>query len=306
MSTATTSTGPAVPHGDPHGEHAAHGPAHLQHHFDSVVQQRESATQGMWLFLATEFLLFAGLFCAYAVYRALHPEIFLYAHMFLDPFWGAFNTVVLILSSFTMAAGVWAIERGKKNLCAVLLALTILGGVGFMCVKYVEYRAKWQHGMLWGKYYDPDPHYVEEHLKAHGHTEQKHATPETGATLQPHANVKPPPAAATSSDAPHPTFAAPSEAVPTGTALEHPAPPQLSVEQRARNVQLFFSVYFGMTGLHGLHVLAGMITIAWVLRRVLRGEFSAEYHTPVHMTGLYWHVVDLIWIYLFPLLYLIH
>ena len=68
---------------------------------------------------------------------------------------------------------------------------------------------------------------------------------------------------------------------------------------------LFFSFYFMMTGLHGLHIVGGMVVIAWVLRRSLRGEFGPKYYTPVDLVGLYWHLVDLIWIYLFPLLYLI-
>ena len=71
------------------------------------------------------------------------------------------------------------------------------------------------------------------------------------------------------------------------------------------NPHIFFSVYFVMTGLHGIHVIAGMIVISWVLRRTIKNEFSGEYYTPIEMAGLYWHLVDLIWIYLFPLLYLI-
>jgi cytochrome c oxidase subunit 3 len=71
------------------------------------------------------------------------------------------------------------------------------------------------------------------------------------------------------------------------------------------NPHIFFGVYFLMTGLHGIHVLAGMATIGWVLRRTLRGEFSAQYYTPIEMTGLYWHLVDLIWIFLFPMFYLV-
>ncbi len=71
------------------------------------------------------------------------------------------------------------------------------------------------------------------------------------------------------------------------------------------NPHLFFSVYYAMTGLHGLHVIAGMIAIGYVLRRTIRGDFSSEYYNPVEIAGLYWHLVDLIWIYLFPLLYLI-
>ncbi len=68
---------------------------------------------------------------------------------------------------------------------------------------------------------------------------------------------------------------------------------------------LFFSLYFMMTGLHGVHVLIGMAVIAWVLRRTARGEFGPHYYTPVELVGFYWHFVDLVWIYLFPLLYLV-
>ncbi|MBI4890558.1 MAG: cytochrome c oxidase subunit 3 family protein [Acidobacteria bacterium] len=68
---------------------------------------------------------------------------------------------------------------------------------------------------------------------------------------------------------------------------------------------MFFSFYFMMTGLHGIHVLLGMMAIIWILFRTIRGDFSSDYYAPVDITGLYWHLVDLIWIYLFPLMYLI-
>jgi cytochrome c oxidase subunit 3 len=71
------------------------------------------------------------------------------------------------------------------------------------------------------------------------------------------------------------------------------------------NPHIFFSIYFSMTGLHGIHVLIGMIVITWILIRTSKNHFSPEYYTPIEMTGLYWHLVDLIWIFLFPLLYLI-
>ncbi len=73
----------------------------------------------------------------------------------------------------------------------------------------------------------------------------------------------------------------------------------------ATNPHLFFSVYFAMTGLHGIHVIAGMITISWMMYRTSKNHFSADYYTPIEMTGLYWHLVDLIWIFLFPMLYLV-
>jgi hypothetical protein len=100
----------------------------------------------MWLFLATEILLFAGLFCAYAVYRANHPEIFEYAHHYLDWELGAINTAVLLCSSFTMATGVWAAQYGKQKLLVAMLAVTLLGGFGFLGIKYVEYKAQVEEG----------------------------------------------------------------------------------------------------------------------------------------------------------------
>jgi cytochrome c oxidase subunit III len=74
---------------------------------------------------------------------------------------------------------------------------------------------------------------------------------------------------------------------------------------KAAQAPLFFSVYFVMTGIHGLHVIIGMGVIYWLIRRTSRGDFGPKYFTPVEMTGLYWHFVDLVWIYLFPLLYLV-
>ena len=94
---------------------------HLQHHFDTAEQQFDAGKLGMWLFLATEILLFGGLFCAYAVYRANHPEIFLYAHQFLDKSLGGTNTVILLCSSLTMAWAVRASQLGQRKLLIGLL-----------------------------------------------------------------------------------------------------------------------------------------------------------------------------------------
>lgn len=74
---------------------------------------------------------------------------------------------------------------------------------------------------------------------------------------------------------------------------------------KGTNPHIFFSIYFAMTGLHGFHVIGGMGLISWMIYRTRRNEFSPEYYTPLEMTGLYWHLVDMIWIFLFPLLYLI-
>ena len=79
----------------------------------------------------------------------------------------------------------------------------------------------------------------------------------------------------------------------TNTVLQSPKAP------------LFFSLYFMMTGLHGIHVLIGMGLMIWMIRRTLKGEFSPHFYTPMELVGFYWHFVDLVWIYLFPLLYLV-
>jgi len=73
----------------------------------------------------------------------------------------------------------------------------------------------------------------------------------------------------------------------------------------ARHVQLFFSFYFAMTGLHALHMVVGVGLMAWLLLHSWRGRFSAAYFWPVELSGLYWHFVDIVWIFLFPLLYLV-
>lgn len=279
-----------------------HSP-HLAHHFDTPEQQFSSGKLGIWLFLATEILLFGGLFCAYAVYRANHPEIFIYAHQFLDKIWGGINTVILLCSSLTMAWAVRCAQLGHRKALRILLALTILGGCGFMCIKYVEYKAKWQHGLLWGTKFQP-------HVEgAHG---GGHA--ETEAPAEPAAAAPAPAPAPAPSPAPSGAFVMEKSQIPaaatgpTGTLRRETAPPNeklLWMEHRPSNVQIFFGIYFLMTGLHGIHVLLGMGAIGWIFVRAGRGEFGPDYFAPVDFVGLYWHLVDLIWIFLFPLLYLI-
>jgi cytochrome c oxidase subunit 3 len=254
--------------------------AHVAHHFPSVKAQVEGGKLGMWIFLATEILLFGGLFCAYAVYRANHPEVFVYAHRYLDKVLGGINTAVLIFSSFTMAWAVRAAQLSQQKALQRLLAITIACGFVFLGIKYVEYEHKWKEGLLWGKRFKPV------HEKA----------------TQPQ-DVPPPKALPWVNPEERSTLAPPAQA-PQG--LAKTGLDQAKGEIEPKNVQLFFSVYFLMTGLHGIHVVAGMVVLSWILWRARKGEFSASYFTPVDLAGLYWHLVDLIWIYLFPLLYLIH
>jgi len=204
----------------------------LAHHFHDLVQQRESAKLGMWLFLLTEVLLFGGLFLAYAVFRSWNPEMFQAAHEELDVLLGSINTIVLISSSVTMALAIRSVQLSKSTTAIRYLLVTFAFAATFMVIKYFEYSHKFEVGQLPGKYY-----FFE------------------------------------------------------------------GID--ATNPHLFFSLYFMMTGLHGLHVLIGMGLIIWIIVKIIKGGITSEYYSSIENTGLYWHLVDLIWIYLFPLYYLI-
>jgi len=127
----------------------------VDHHFENADQQYQSAKLGMWVFLATEILFFGGLFVAYSVYRANHPEVFVFGHHFLDKNLGALNTVILICSSLTAAWAVRAAQLKQIRILKLMLVLTLLCAFGFLGVKGVEYHTKWKHGLLWAGSYHP-------------------------------------------------------------------------------------------------------------------------------------------------------
>lgn len=207
--------------------------AALSPQFDTLEQERETRTFGMWVFLMTELMLFGGLFTMYTVYRSQYPAAFADASHHLDVVLGGINTGVLLVSSLTMALAVRAAKIGESRIKqALLLALTAGLGTLFMGIKGLEYYQ----------------HYL------------NHEVP--GLNFE-YAGV----------------YAAPA--------------------------QLFFILYFAMTGLHAIHLTIGIAIVAWMLVRSLLGQFSPAYYSPVELTGLYWHFVDIIWIFLLPLLYLI-
>ena len=204
--------------------------------FETLDQQRESASLGMWVFLVTEVLFFGGMFMTYTLNRSTYPEVFGEASRSINLTLGAVNTVVLIGSSLTMAMSVWAAQVGKKQLVTIFLIATLILGTVFLGIKGVEYHEK----------------FVEHHV------------PGLNFNFEPGADV------ATNAHA-----------------------------------QLFFSLYFAMTGLHALHMIIGAGLLLWLIKESFKGRFNAEYSTPVDLVGLYWHFVDIVWIFLFPLLYLI-
>ncbi len=335
-----------------------HHPPHLAHHFDTLEQQFASGKLGMWVFLATELLMFGGLFCAYSVYRHNHPEIFEFGHQYLDKTLGAINTIVLITSSLTMAWGVREAQLGHNKRLALCLILTLLGGAGFMCIKTVEYHAKWEHRVFAGRWDQYDPRYkgpqvphepptnepeaqAEQQIKNNKMLPQTTMEPQNMPTLPQGANpgygaaLATPQAATAPSEAAATTQAGPMlqagdayadpnagtadaakihpmQGVPAGLATRVHAEGKWEVKfddlpkTEQDHVLTFFNLYFLMTGLHGIHVLVGMGLICWILIRSMKHEFGPTYFAPVDLVGLYWHLVDLIWIFLFPLLYLIH
>lgn len=209
----------------------------MEHHSGLVLpnsghnRDAEASKLGMWLFLFTEFLLFGGLFIVYMVYRMLNPEAFLTASYQLNVTMGAINTVVLLLSSMTIAMSITAIQMGNNKRSIQLLIFTVAASLVFLVIKYFEWSAKIHHGLF----------------------------------------------------------------------------PGMDVfNQLPHGESLFFYLYFFMTGLHALHIIIGAIFIVVVIYRTKNGQLNANNYSHTENAGLYWHLVDLIWIYLFPLFYLIH
>jgi cytochrome c oxidase subunit 3 len=188
------------------------------------------AKLGMWLFLFTEILLFGGLFLLYAVYLSRYPHEFTAGGRELNVIYGTANTMVLLTSSLLVAMAVTAIQQGRRLLTLRLLGGTILCAAIFMGIKYVEWSAKFHHGIY------------------------------------------------------------------PGSAKLAAGPPGESV---------FFGLYYLSTGLHGLHVLIGGSVLAWVAVKVQRNVVNAGDFVFLENGALYWHLVDLIWIFIFPLYYLI-
>jgi cytochrome c oxidase subunit 3 len=330
--------------------HAGEHPPFLAHHFHSHAQQFEAGKLGMWLFLVTEILFFSGLFAAYAVYRANHPEVFFYAHQFLDKTLGALNTLVLLLSSLTMAWAVRCAQRGQRRGLVICLIITLTCAAFFLGVKAVEYTHKWHEGLLWAARYQP----VSEGTA--GDAGAGHFTPGlrvfvwlvgiltlaglggtlwarfqqnipgvilawavtlmgVAALLGVGAGIEIPVAQHALLHPGDVHEAQPGDPGHSATPpLDQQRPPAIKTRAAAaahgpggpRLVGVFFSIYFAMTGVHAIHILAGIGVILWITKRSVAGHFGPGYFGPVDFVGLYWHLVDLVWIYLFPLLYLIH
>jgi len=296
-----------------HDDHAhGHGHGHgefpnLAHHFDTPQQQFDAGKLGIWLFLLTEVLFFSGLFCAYTIYRAMRPEVFFYAHYFLDTKLGALNTCVLLVSSLTAAWAVRNAQLAETKKLVLNITITILCACTFMVVKYFEYSHKAHVGLLPGRNFQPTeqvwelPSFKSKHPEAAEYAARLKAEADKAAA-QPAGDAAAAATAPAVTEKPRPEQIEPLiQAGVLGPKAETP-----NVPSRPRNAHVFFGIYFFMTGLHGIHVLIGIGVFVWLLFRAKTGVFGPMYFGPIDYAALYWHLVDLIWIYLFPLLYLIH
>ncbi len=200
--------------------------------FDDQLQQYQTATLGMWIFLATEILFFGGLFAGYTIYRYKYLPAFEIGSHHLSVLWGGTNTAVLICSSLTMAMAVRCAQLGKKKPLIAFLFVTLIFGFLFLLIKFGE---EWRHEYLEG--------------------------------LAPGVNF---------------TYHGP----------------------HAVHVELFMFFYFFMTGLHALHMIVGCGIMITLIILASRNYFQEKFNA-VEIAGLYWHFVDIVWIFLYPLLYLI-
>jgi cytochrome c oxidase subunit 3 len=240
-----------------------------------MEQQREASTFGMWVFLLTEIMMFGGLFTAYLIYRLKYYPAFVAGSTSISVSWGFANTLVLLGSSFTMAMAVWAAQKGIRKQQMTWLILTMILGAAFLGVKAKEYYDKYDECHIPG-------HVIGKGFNTWGGCEANQ--PELG-------NIK------------KEIQDRAKESIANGYKAEVPS--DTSAEQTAKQTEIFFSFYFAMTGLHALHMIIGLALLTWLLLRASRGQFGPEYYTPVELGGLYWHFVDIVWIFLFPLLYLI-
>lgn len=201
-------------------------------HFESLEQQAHAAHLGMWVFLASEVLLFAGLFALYVVYRLQHPNGFDIGLAHSEKTIGSINTAILLTSSYAVASAVLSLRAGKRARTIVLLLVTMGLGLSFMALKFYEYSLHFREGIYPG---------------GHGVFFERFAV----------AGVAP-----------------------------------------------FWTLYYVMTGLHVIHVTAGLSALAWMTVKVARGKVTPPHDYPLALAAMYWHLVDLVWIFLWPLFYL--
>jgi cytochrome c oxidase subunit 3 len=201
-------------------------------HFEDLETQEHAARLGLWVFLASEVLLFGALFALFASYRAQFPAAFHDAVVHNAKLLGTINTGVLLVSSTLIACSVHALRAGRRKGAALLVAGTMTLAFVFLAIKATEYGEHFSAGIFPGG---------------------------RGAF-----------------------FAA----------------------RGLRGFAQFWTLYYGMTGLHAVHVTVGIVVLGSLLAGILRGTLTATNAYRLELGATYWHLVDLVWIFLWPLFYL--
>ena len=222
----------------------------------------------MWAFLATEVMFFGGVIGSYLVYRFTSPDVWGAASRHLNVTLATINTVVLLTSSLTMALAVHCGETGDRRGQIRNLILTMLFGTLFLGIKGAEYYQEYRDNLI------PGPSFNVAALHLETEADLSTLKPEERKDI----------------------------AVTRGSAENLVMPVKTFAERRA---QLFFVFYFIMTGLHGAHMIIGLVMLSVILNWARQGRFTPEYSNPLEVAGLYWHFIDIVWVFLYPLLYLV-
>jgi len=277
----------------------------LQHQFDDMGQQEESVSIGMWLFLVQEIMFFGGLFTVYLVFRSKYPMAFAAGSNHLDVVMGFVNTLVLIVSSLTMALTVYYAQKGNRGMQMILIVLTMIFGATFLGVKAVEYTDKFNHGLV--PVTGLNKKVKETVNSGHGDGHEKpcceHVEGGEHVYVNPHREFQWVDCSLVKYAQEH-RFLTAAEKIGY---FSEPYTDQASPDANKfrDKVRIYFWIYFVMTGLHALHMVVGLGLMLWLLWTAFKGYYNADYYMPVEMSGLYWHFVDIVWIFLFPLLYLL-
>lgn len=202
--------------------------------FSNAAQQRHAATLGMFIWLITELLLFAGLFLVALILRVTHPASVTAAAKHLKFWIGATNTLLLICSSLTMSGAIELSRLGwQRGMVRFMLATASLGSL-FLVLKGYEYFVDWQEHMV--------PFFLDRRYELAGDSAS----------------------------------------------------------------ELFVNLYFATTGLHGLHLITGVSILLVLTRQAAAPGYLKRHQNRIEVYGLYWHFIDLIWIIVFPILYVLN
>jgi len=242
-----------------------------------------NAKLGLWLFLASEVMLFGGLFSAYILLRVGQPEGF-WPRGWLSVPIGTFNTMVLITSSISATMAWAACKMGQFSRFKMFHGFTILLAVSFLCVKSYEYYDKFTHYWVETK----DGHYVDGHLAEKNDKE-----------IVVHGVKTSDPKVLYDRTAPEYKKLAHEE-----IKIERADIKRMSNYQPKLNIYL--SLYWGITALHALHLIGGIIvfTYLWGPGSKMWKSDPERFTNRIEIAGLYWHFVDLVWVFVFPVLYL--